>query len=161
MHAYVCKCITCSAVKSGSSLMQETMIECISICSLSSSSSDRSRDWLSNFCPSGKDGKTEIETEREKELRWTNKQVAKQLERRRANCLHFVSQLFFSKNISKTVQIYEEVLCVFEVTILIRSQTVMCVGMGSICTSCSVRLRVGRCRERVCDVFQFTGITLP
>lgn len=26
------------------------MIECISICSLSSSSSDRSRDWLSNFC---------------------------------------------------------------------------------------------------------------
>lgn len=43
--------LTCSAVKIGSSLMQETMIACMSICSLSSSSSDRSKDWLSNFCP--------------------------------------------------------------------------------------------------------------
>lgn len=49
-----CECFTCSAVKSGSSLMHETMIECMSICSLSSSSSDRSKDWLSNFCPRGK-----------------------------------------------------------------------------------------------------------
>lgn len=46
---------TCSAVKSGSSLMVETMMECMSICSLSSSSSDRSRDWLSNFCPTDRD----------------------------------------------------------------------------------------------------------
>jgi len=38
---------TCSAVNSGSSLMQETMMECISSCSLSSSSSDRSRFKLS------------------------------------------------------------------------------------------------------------------
>lgn len=38
---------TCSAVKSGSSLTQETMIECISSCSLSSSSSDASKSKLS------------------------------------------------------------------------------------------------------------------
>lgn len=51
--------VTCSAVKSGSSLMQELMMECMSICSLSSSSSDRSRDWLSNFCRLG-EGEDEI-----------------------------------------------------------------------------------------------------
>lgn len=33
---------TCSAVRSGSSLRQETMMECMSSCSLSSSSSDGS-----------------------------------------------------------------------------------------------------------------------
>lgn len=50
-----CEWATCSAVKRGSSLMQETMIECISSCSRSSSSSssDRSKDWLSVFCPLG------------------------------------------------------------------------------------------------------------
>ena len=49
----VCVCVcTCSAVKSGSSLMQDTIMECMSICSLSSSSSDRSRGMLSSFCPS-------------------------------------------------------------------------------------------------------------
>lgn len=34
--------VTCSAVSSGSSLRQETMMECMSSCSLSSSSSDGS-----------------------------------------------------------------------------------------------------------------------
>ncbi len=67
--------VTCSAVKSGSSLMQETMIECMSICSLSSSSSDRSRDWLSNFCPGGEAFQRERKKEKQRETTWMRKQT--------------------------------------------------------------------------------------
>ena len=49
LGAHLFRELTCSAVKSGSAATHDTMMECMSICSRSSSSSERSRDELSSF----------------------------------------------------------------------------------------------------------------
>lgn len=148
-HISGCLNVTCSAVKIGSSLMQETMMECISSCSLSSSSSDRSRDWLSNFCPSAEGGQ-ERDIQRERELGWDNTGGQADWGQR---CYVFtsVSQLWKTESIAWLIH-YTVYLSLCEIE--------MCVWVFR-GTSIFLRLSEGRCSERVCEVFQSTGITLP
>lgn len=147
--------VTCSAVNSGSSLMHETMIECISICSLSSSSSDRSRDWLSNFCPPRRAGRAEIEKQKDDLDETTNRWLSRLTIKEQIVYIG-VSAALQESNVANSVQ---GTVCLNHYTTPTTLPVCACVRVCR--TSCSMRLRVGRCRERVCDVFQSTGITLP